>query len=175
VLNLLLWRTPVHTERSVWLLWPTSLRGPKTWHEDMSKHTEYVTTSPISEIKLYYDRILKASESAVRGISISPTFLTIILSVYSRYADRLINLKSTIKSTADPSRQLHSMYLHKTVKYCRQTRHVTARSRFLYTEEWWRMTKNSTHYRENWLDAFRLTQFADFQVTCLVITHFGLI
>ena len=46
----------------------------------MAKHTEHVMTSPISEIMLYCDGILKASESAARGNLISPNFLTIILS-----------------------------------------------------------------------------------------------
>jgi len=97
----------------------------------MAKHNEHVTTSPLSQIMLCSDRILKTSESAVRGHLISPNFLTIILSVYSCYVDRFFfNLKSALKSTADPSRQLQTMYRHKTVTYCRQT-HLGARSRIV--------------------------------------------
>lgn len=71
----------------------------------MAKHIEHVTTSPLSE-KLYCYWILKASESVVRGNLILPNFLTIMLCDYSCYADHFSNLKSALKTTADPSRQL---------------------------------------------------------------------
>jgi hypothetical protein len=75
------------------------------------------------------ERILKAFESAVRGNLISPNFLTIILCVLM-YVDRFINFKSVFKSIPNSSRQLHSMYRHKTVTYCR---HTARKSPFPYS------------------------------------------